>query len=81
MFGLFKKKVTRIEFGQGIVHLSKDFLASDAGRSLGTQFENWDGSDGWGNFLERSGMPIPMQRLHFILFTHCADAAPHLVSL
>jgi hypothetical protein len=58
MFGLFKKQVTPVEFGQSIVHLSKDFLASDAGRSLGTQFENWDGSDGWEKFLSAGVCPF-----------------------
>ena len=75
MFGLFKKQVTPTEFGEAIVYLAKDFLASDGGRSLGTQFDNWDGSDGWGKFLERRGMLIPLQRVHFILFTHCSVQA------
>ena len=72
MLDLFKKKVTPNEFGQVIVQWSADFLASDAGRSSGMHFDNYDASDGWGKFLERRGMPHSLLRLHFMLYTHCA---------
>lgn len=75
MFGLLEKKVSAAEFGQGILHLSYEFIASDAGRALGTRFENFDGSNGWANFLERHGVPLPIQELHFRLYTHCAIQA------
>lgn len=75
MFGLLKKKVSAAEFGQGILHLSHEFIASDAGRALGTRFENFDASNGWANFLERRGVPLPVQKLHFRLYAHCAMQA------
>lgn len=75
VFGLFKKKATPEEFGRAVFHLASDFLASDAGRSLGMRFENWDGSDGWSNFLSRKGMPMAAQKLHYRLFSHCAVQA------
>lgn len=75
VFGLFKKKATPEEFGHAVFHLASDFLASDAGRSLGMRFENWDGSDGWSNFLTRKGMPMAAQKLHYRLFSHCAVQA------
>ncbi len=75
MFGLFKKKTTPDEFGHAVFHTASDFLASDAGRSLGMRFENWDGSGGWSNFLLCKGMPVPIQKLHYRLFSHCAIQA------
>jgi hypothetical protein len=75
MFGLFKKQITLAEFGQGIVQLANDPLSSDCGRALGMRFENWDGSQGWFRFLERKGISIPTQKLHFRLWTHCAIQA------
>lgn len=74
MFG-FKKPITLAEFGQGIVQLANDPLSSDCGRALGMRFENWDGSQGWFRFLERKGISIPIQKLHFRLWTHCAIQA------
>lgn len=72
MFGIFKKKVTPHEFGAGIIHLAGDFLASDAGRSLGTRFENFDGSRGWPRFLEEMGVSVAIQKLYFHLYLHSA---------
>jgi hypothetical protein len=75
VFGLFKKQITLAEFGQGIVQLASNPLCSDCGRALGTRFENWDGSQGWLRFLERKGISIPTQKLHILLWTHCAIQA------
>ncbi len=79
MFGLFKQKVTPTEFGQAILYLVEEFLASDAGRSLGMRFPNWldraDASEGWSPFLERNGVSVSIQKLNFILYTHCAIQA------
>lgn len=72
MFGFLKQKVSAAEFGQGILHFSHEFIASDAGRALGMRFENFDGSNGWARFLERCGVQLPMQKLHFRLYAHCA---------
>lgn len=75
MLGLFKKKVTPGEFGHAALHLAGEFLFADAGRSLAMRFEDFDGSKGWTNFLERQGVPIPAQRLYNRLFAHCAFQA------
>lgn len=75
MFGLLKKKIFAAEFGQGVMHLAHEFIASDAGRALGMRFEDFDGSNGWANFLERRGVPLPTQKLHFRLYAHCAMQA------
>jgi hypothetical protein len=75
MFGLFKKNVTPGEFGHGVVHIAGDWLSADAGRSLGTRFDNFDASGGWSNFLERRGVPLATQKLYYRLFAHCAIQA------
>lgn len=72
MFGLFKKKVSAAEFGQGVMHLSHETIASDAGRALGTRFDDFDASNGWAKFLEQRGVSLPLQKLHFRLYAHCA---------
>lgn len=72
MFGLFKKTVPPTEFGHGVLTLAQDWLANDAGRALGMRFDNFDGSQGWAPYLERKGIPVEVQKLHFRLFTHCA---------
>ena len=51
----FKRKATPEEFGQAITHLVKGPLSSDALRSLGTRFDDFDASSGWSVFLERKG--------------------------
>jgi hypothetical protein len=71
----FKKKVTPEEFGQAITHLVKGPLSSDALRSLGTRFEDFDASSGWAVFLERKGVSRSVQSLYCVLFIHCAIQA------
>jgi hypothetical protein len=56
MFGLFKKQATPGEIGYGIDRYTAEFLSTDAGRSLGMRFEDYDASRGWSNFLERKGV-------------------------
>jgi len=68
MFGFFKKEATPAEFGYAVLHTAVDFLSPDAGRSLGMRFNDFDGSHGWANFLERKGLPIERQKLYFCLF-------------
>jgi hypothetical protein len=75
MFGLFKKQITLVEFGQGIIQLVNEPILSDCNRALGMRFENWDGSRGWSNFLLSRGIPIPTQKLHYRLWTHAAIQA------
>lgn len=75
MFGLFKKAITPTEFGQGLIQLSSEWIAADAGRSLGVRFPNFSASEGWTVFLERQGIAVPVQKLHFRLYTHCAVQA------
>lgn len=75
MFGLFKKQITLVEFGQGIIQLVNEPISSDCSRALGMRFENWDGSKGWSNFLQSRGIPIPTQKLHYRLWTHAAIQA------
>ena len=75
MFGIFKKKVTPGEFGGIVVKYANDILAGDALRSLGMRFENWDGSRGWGTFLESQGVSVPTMKLYSRLFTHSAIQA------
>lgn len=72
MLGLFKKKATAGEFGHVVMHYAKEFLATDAGASLGMRFDDFDGSKGWDKFLEQKGLPIALQKLHFRHFVHCA---------
>jgi len=72
MFGLFKKQITLGGFGQGIVQLANEAISSDCSRALGMRFENFDASQGWARFLERKGISIPTQKLHYRLWTHCA---------
>jgi hypothetical protein len=75
MFGLFKKQITVAEFGQGIIHLANGPISSDCNRALAMRFAGWgdhDGSKGWSSFLERKGISIPIQKLHFRLWSHCA---------
>lgn len=69
MFG--KKTIPINEFGFGVLRYADDFITSDAGRSLGTQFENWDGSRGWWNFLQSRGVSKDALRLYQTLYTHC----------
>lgn len=75
MFGLFKKQITLVEFGQGIIQLVNETISSDCGRALGMRFENWDGSKGWSNFLQSRGISIPKQKLHYRLWTHATIQA------
>ncbi len=75
MFGLFKKQITLVEFGQGIVQLVNEPISSDCSRALGMRFENWDGSNGWANFLQSRGIPISTQKLHYRLWVHAAIQA------
>ena len=75
MLGLFKKQITLVEFGQGIIQLISDPISSDCNRALGMRFENWDGSKGWSNFLQSRGIPVQTQKLHFRLWTHAAIQA------
>ncbi|MEI9902459.1 MAG: hypothetical protein WDN31_22900 [Hyphomicrobium sp.] len=70
MFG-FKKTISPDEFGQGVFVLARDWIASDAGRALGMRFDDFDGSDGWAPYLERQGVSLETQKLHFRLFSHC----------
>lgn len=70
--GLFKKRATPDEFGHAVLYLAVDWLEADAGQSLGMRFENFDGSEGWGKFLESQGISIPTQKLYFRHFAHCA---------
>jgi RNA polymerase-interacting CarD/CdnL/TRCF family regulator len=70
MFGL-KKTIPINEFGLGVLRYADEFISADAGRSLGTQFENWDTSSGWWNFLHGRGIPIPTLKLYQRLYTHC----------
>jgi hypothetical protein len=75
MFGLFKKQISLVEFGQGIIQLANEPISSDCSRALGMRFENWDGSKGWSNFLQSRGIPILTQKLHYRLWTHAAIQA------
>lgn len=75
MFGLFKKQITLVEFGQGIIQLVNEPISSDCSRALGMRFENWDGSNGWANFLQSRGIPISTQKLHYRLWVHAAIQA------
>lgn len=70
--GFFKKKVTPAEFGEGVVVTASSWIGADAGRSLGMRFENFDGSRGWGQFLESRGVPAAALKLYVRLFSHCA---------
>ncbi len=75
MFGLFKKQITEAEFGQGIIELANGPISSDCNRALGMRFaffEAIDASNGWSSFLERKGVSLSTQKLHFRLWTHCA---------
>jgi hypothetical protein len=72
MFGLFKTKISAVELGQGIIHLANETLASDSDRALAERFEDYDGSGGWDRILERQGVSIQTQGLHYRLFAHCA---------
>lgn len=73
--GLFKKKVTPSEFGSGALYMAIEYLASDAGRSLGMRFPNFDGSNGWGNFLQQQNIAKPVQDLYLRHFAHSAFQA------
>ncbi len=70
MFG-FKKTIPINEFGLAVLRYADDFISADAGRSLGTQFENWDGSRGWWTFLQERGMSTSSMKLYRRLYTHC----------
>lgn len=76
MFGLFKKQITLVEFGQGLIQLVNEPISSDCSRALGMRFENWDGSKGWSTFLQSRGISISTQKLHYRLWTHAAIQAP-----
>jgi len=72
MFGIFKKKVTPEEFGEGVVQLASEWISADAARSLGMRFENFDASQGWKKFLEHVGVPVETQLLYIRFVRHCA---------
>lgn len=67
----FKKTIPINEFGLAVLRYADEFISADAGRSLGTQFENWDGSRGWWTFLQGRGMSISALKLYQRLYTHC----------
>jgi hypothetical protein len=69
MFG-FKKKVSVDQFGFGVLQFASSFVSTDCGRSLGMRFENYDASQGWSNFLQSVGVPIPALKLYHRLYTH-----------
>jgi hypothetical protein len=71
----FKRKATPEEFGEAITQLVKDPLSSDALRSLGTRFDDFDASSGWSVFLERKGVSRSVQSLYCVLLIHCAIQA------
>lgn len=75
MFGLFKKPITASQFGEGIAQYTHEFLSGDSARALGMSFEDFDGSRGWAPFLEKKGIGLPFQKLHYRLWTHCAVQA------
>jgi hypothetical protein len=78
MFGFFKSKVSPSEFGQAVLHVGKDFLMLDAGHSLVLRFEDFfdrQASESSPSFLERHGLAMPLQKLYFRLYTHCAMQA------
>jgi hypothetical protein len=75
ILGLFKEKVTPSAFGQIIVQWANDFFAADALRSLAMRFEDWDGSRGWGGFLESKGVSVATMKLYGRLYAHCAVQA------
>ena len=64
MFGLFKKKITLVEFGQGINQLVNEHLASDCGRALGMRFENWDGWPAPGSEDTELGVLMELEVCH-----------------
>lgn len=75
MFGLFKQQISPTEFGQGIMQLAHDFMSSDSARAVAMRLEGWDdhnGSTGWSGFIERKGIPMQTQKLHYKLWAHCA---------
>jgi hypothetical protein len=71
MFG-FKKSVTPDQFGEGVLYLANDYITSDASRSLGARFENYDASKGWIPVFQAHGVPIPTVKLYHLLYTHAA---------
>ena len=75
MFGLLKKKITPFELGGLVEEATREFIAADCGRSLGTCFENFDGSKGWVKFLEQNSVPLSFQRLYFFTYQHCVIQA------
>jgi hypothetical protein len=75
MFGIFKKQITLVELGQGIVQLVNEPISSDCSRALGMRFQDWDGSKGWSNFLQSRGIAIPTQKFHYRLWMHAAIQA------
>ena len=74
MFGLFKKKVSPTDFACGVFVQAKDFIATDANRSLAMRFEG--GMNTQGRFeaflLEQVGMSMDALKLHMRHFTHCS---------
>jgi hypothetical protein len=79
MFGLFKKAATPDEFGHALFELTWEFVSSDAARALAARFDDfWDtsfASGGYSNYIERKGVSMETQKLHYRLFTHCAIQA------
>lgn len=78
MFGLFKKTISAVELGQGIIQLANEPMSSDCARALAMRFPDWgdhDGSKGWSSFIERKGVSVPTQKLHFRFWSHCAIQA------
>jgi len=66
----FQKKVSVDQFGFGVLQFASSFVSTDCGRSLGMRFENYDASQGWSNFLQSVGVPIPALKLYHRLYTH-----------
>lgn len=75
MLGLFKKKVTSTEVGSTLLGYVFEFLSTDAGRSLGSRFQNIDATHGWSKLLESRGIPLDIQKLYFRLYLHCSIQA------
>jgi hypothetical protein len=72
MFGLFKKKLSAEDYGLKIFKFASGFVSSDALRSLGTTFPNFDGSHGWTAFLEERGLNIEEQGAYISTYFHAA---------
>ena len=72
MFDFLKPRIQPEQFGAQLVPYVAEFLYSDADRSLGTCFDDYDASNGWVPYFHGIGISDDVVKINRYFYMHCA---------